>query len=99
MTRVLRGDHCRCSGCGAFFNSTRAFQKHRVGDWSARRCLTASDMLAAGMARSATGWWLSSVWSASKEPILQTVAITGQAIDPTPCYGSGFDARRLEAAP
>lgn len=93
MTRILRGDHSRCSICGAFFNSTRAFDKHRVGGWLGRRCLTAEDMLAKGMIRSSTGWWLSSAW---KQPILRTVAITGAAIGSTPSRCSGFDHDRQD---
>lgn len=27
----LRGDRCRCTACGELFNSTHAFDKHRVG--------------------------------------------------------------------
>jgi hypothetical protein len=91
MTRILRRDHSRCSVCGAFFNSTRAFDKHRVGGWLARRCLTAEDMLGKGMVRSATGWWLSSAW---KQPVLQTDAITGAAIGSAPSVGSRYDHDR-----
>jgi hypothetical protein len=58
----LLGDHCRCATCGEQFNSTRAFDKHRIGsftfDASARRCLTVDQMLAKGMARNRNGWWI-----------------------------------------
>jgi hypothetical protein len=62
MTLILRGDHCRCSICGAFFNSTRAFDKHRVGEWARRRCLAPEDMAAKGMSISRSGWWVASRW-------------------------------------
>lgn len=28
---TLRGDRCRCTACGELFNSTFAFDKHRIG--------------------------------------------------------------------
>lgn len=57
----LSGDRCRCCACGAHFNSTRAFDKHRRGDYGIdRRCLTAAEMLARGMAQNATGFWVTS---------------------------------------
>jgi hypothetical protein len=94
MSRTLRGDHCQCPACGEYFNSTRAFDKHRTGTYTPmqRRCLSPDEMRAKGMLVSARGWWLT---SASKRPILQTHAITGAAIDPTPCpdsHSSSFPA-------
>jgi hypothetical protein len=61
---ILRGDRCRCSvmtgGCGENFNSTAAFDKHRT--WAEgkvlRRCLTVEEMLQRGMAKNATGYWV-----------------------------------------
>ena len=61
---ILRGDRCRCSvmtgGCGLDFNSTAAFDKHRT--WAVgkvlRRCLTVEEMLQRGMAKNATGYWV-----------------------------------------
>lgn len=64
----LSGDHNECPSCGKLFNSTRAFEKHRYGEWgnehythAKRRCLSESEMLEKGMAISSTGWWISSV--------------------------------------
>jgi len=65
MRRKLSGDHCQCSVCGEYFNSTAAFDKHRTGQGSNRRCLLLSDMFRAGMAISSRGWW---VTSAEKMP-------------------------------
>ncbi len=89
----LRGDHCRCSpatGCGEYFNSTYAFDRHRTGKAGIdRRCRSVGEMLAAGMVVSSTGWWLS---SASR--IGRGHAITGAAIatDPLPSYLVGVDS-------
>ena len=59
--RKLRGDHCLCKACGLYFNSTAAFDKHRTGPhgWGTRRCRTVVEMLTAGMALNAGGWWVS----------------------------------------
>jgi hypothetical protein len=57
---ALRGDHCRCSACNVEFNSTAAFDKHRIGTHTGRRCRTISEMRAAGMVLSSTGWWITS---------------------------------------
>lgn len=57
--RTLRGDHCRCTACGGYFNSTRAFDKHRRGAYPERRCLSPDEMLAAGMAKNSGDWWVS----------------------------------------
>ncbi len=56
---VLRGDHNECAGCGQLFNSVRAFEKHRIGDFGKdRRCATIQEMIANGMSCSSTGWWI-----------------------------------------
>ena len=59
--RLLSGDHCWCRPCGLYFNSTHAFDKHRVGEYPARRCLSVAEMLAKGMALNATGWWVTAL--------------------------------------
>lgn len=56
--RPLRGAHCRCSACGAFFNSAAPFDWHRTGPYSGRRCLGADEMAAKGMVLNAGGWWV-----------------------------------------
>ena len=56
---ILRGDHCRCTTCQEHFNSTRAFDMHRVGRFGVdRRCMTTDEMLFAGMAKNSGGWWV-----------------------------------------
>jgi hypothetical protein len=63
MSRKLNGDHCRCMACGEYFNSTAAFDKHRVGDYAkGRACLTVQTMESKGMARNNTGWWVTSLY-------------------------------------
>jgi hypothetical protein len=56
-------DRCRCSplgGCGEWFNSTYAFDLHRVGKHGLnRRCMTTPEMLGHGMGRNADGYWIS----------------------------------------
>jgi hypothetical protein len=88
----LRGDHCQCSGppykgCGEYFNSTAAFDKHRTGEWTARRCLSPDEMRAIGMAQTASGFWIT-----RKNTFVHVPAITGQAIGSDPCLDSHSSA-------
>jgi len=61
-TPELTGNRCQCTGCGEYFTSTRAFDRHRVGNYtqprqpSTRRCMTAAEMDAAGFVRNARGF-------------------------------------------
>lgn len=58
-TRVLTGDHCQCGACDEYFNSTKAFDRHRRGKPGVNRhCLTPTQMLAAGMCKNAGDWWI-----------------------------------------
>lgn len=55
----LRGDRNQCRGCGEWFNSTGAFDKHRTGDFGGeRRCMDEEEMLRRGMVKNATGFWI-----------------------------------------
>lgn len=57
----LTGDRNQCPTCSVLFNSTRAFEKHRVGVFGVnRRCLTPTEMLERGMARNSAGFWVGS---------------------------------------
>lgn len=59
IRRVLRGDHNQCPSCGEFFNSTYAFEKHRIGKHGVdRRCMTTEEMIAAGMSLSKDDFWI-----------------------------------------
>ena len=59
----LKGDHCSCSACGEYFNSTRAFDKHRTGPYGfgTRRCRSIAEMLGLGMAKNARGLWVTAL--------------------------------------
>lgn len=61
--RELKGDRNQCPSCGEFFNSTAAFTKHLVGQVATqeRRCMTAEEMVASGMAKNAGGWWVTAL--------------------------------------
>jgi hypothetical protein len=67
--RELHGDRNQCAGCGEYFNSSAAFEKHRTGAYgsttgdgiylpSSRRCRSIAEMEAAGMAKNSNGWWI-----------------------------------------
>src|SRR5215831_2718500 len=52
-------DRCRCRTCGEYFASTAAFDRHRTGDFRGdRRCRSPEEMIELGMARAATGHWI-----------------------------------------
>jgi len=56
----LTGSRCLCRGCGEYFNSVHAFDRHRVcGSPTVRRCLTADEMAGAGMSVNSSGFWIS----------------------------------------
>lgn len=58
----LTGQRNQCPGCGKYMNSNVAFDKHRTGAFGVdRRCKTEEEMVAAGMAKNATGWWVGSL--------------------------------------
>lgn len=55
----ISGDRNQCAGCGEFFNSTAAFDKHRVGTFGVdRRCAAVDQMEAKGMVKNAAGYWI-----------------------------------------
>lgn len=65
----LSGDRNQCQGCGEYFNSSAAFDKHRIGSFGApmgdgtymmhsRRCRSVDEMEAAGMAKNNAGFWI-----------------------------------------
>jgi hypothetical protein len=55
----LTGQRNQCPGCRALFNSNAAFDKHRTGQFGVdRRCRTETEMLDAGMAQRADGFWV-----------------------------------------
>ncbi|KJK23293.1 hypothetical protein UB46_16475 [Burkholderiaceae bacterium 16] len=59
MERKLTGDCNKCPTCREYFNSTSAFDRHRIGEYgSTRRCMTVAEMYAAGMVKNTKGFWL-----------------------------------------
>lgn len=53
-------DKCLCGVCGKYFNSARAFDRHRIGSYGVghRRCLTAEELRQRGFSLNATGHWI-----------------------------------------
>jgi hypothetical protein len=58
MTR-LTDSRCLCRSCNQRFNSTYAFDRHRVGAYpSQRRCLAEDEMVGLGMTINSRGFWI-----------------------------------------
>lgn len=56
---ILRGDRCQCAACDEYFNSTFAFDKHRIGKHGeSRRCMDVNTMLEKGMSKNKGGFWI-----------------------------------------
>lgn len=59
--KPLKGNRNQCPTCNEYFNSTTAFQKHRVGEFEKnRRCRTPEEMLEIGMEKKPDGFWVGS---------------------------------------
>jgi len=59
----LSGDRCQCAACGEYFNSTAAFDRHRVGGYRVpgdRRCLSTYEMSERGFSKNLKGFWVTS---------------------------------------
>jgi hypothetical protein len=66
MYKKLSGDRNQCPGCGEYFNSTFAFDKHRAGEFGVNRhCLSRAEMLTKGMSSNPAGFWVSERMSAA----------------------------------
>lgn len=58
----VHGDRNQCAGCSKLFNSTAAFDKHRIGDFGKdRRCATSTEMLDKGMVVASSGYWVTAL--------------------------------------
>lgn len=56
--KKLKGDRNQCQGCKEFFNSTRAFDKHRTGQFGLdRHCMTKDEMVAKEMILGEDKFW------------------------------------------
>ena len=52
----------QCGGCNEYFNSQKAFEKHRTGKYGVdRRCRTSEEMLEKNMAKNDAGFWVSAL--------------------------------------
>ncbi len=57
MSKPLRGDRNQCAACGNYFNSTAAFDKHRVGEFGKDRgCMGWFEMAHVGRHYGADGF-------------------------------------------
>ena len=54
-------DRNQCPTCHKYFNSTFAFDKHRIGEHGTkeRRCMTEEEMKAKKMCLNVAGYWIS----------------------------------------
>lgn len=54
----------QCQGCKQYFNSNKAFDKHRTGKHGVnRRCLTPEEMTAKGMLVNKDGFWITEAYN------------------------------------
>lgn len=62
--KTLTSSRCQCPSCDLYFNSTVAFDKHRVWVHKLRKnvCMTPSDMENKGMAVNDAGFWVTKPW-------------------------------------
>lgn len=73
--RKLRGQHNHCSACGEYFNSNKAFEKHRIGAFGVdRRCATVEEMKAKGMSKNSGDWWITEKRRTESNPSLRSDA-------------------------
>lgn len=54
----LRGDRNICPTCLEFFNSSFAFDSHRRGEITNRKCMTKAEMIEKGFARNDDFYWV-----------------------------------------
>lgn len=50
-------NHCQCGGCGLYFQTVKAFDRHRIGVGLNRGCLPQSEMAANSLHRDAQGFY------------------------------------------
>ena len=58
--RKLSGDRNQCPACHEYFNSSTAFDQHRVGSFEpdTRRCLTVAEMQVKNFGKTNDDFWL-----------------------------------------
>lgn len=68
--RRLRGDRNQCPSCHEYFNSTKAFDQHRTGQFSGdRRCLTVSEVLNRNFRKTKDDFWLCPISAKDRERV------------------------------
>ena len=61
--KTLSGQRNQCQGCFEYFNSNKAFEKHRTGEYGkSRRCRTPEEMLEKGMSLNKAGFWITETY-------------------------------------
>ena len=61
--KTLTGQRNQCQGCHEYFNSNKAFDKHRTGEFGKdRRCRTPEEMLEKGMSLNKAGFWITEAY-------------------------------------
>jgi hypothetical protein len=57
--KLLSGERNQCQSCKEYFNSVRAFERHRMGTYGVdRRCRTPEELLALGCSLNKDGFWI-----------------------------------------
>jgi hypothetical protein len=84
---------CECSECGAGFGGVTLFDKHRVGEIGARRCLTPDEMVAKNWHQDGKG-----LWRSEASATMPGAADTEGANRPRTAKRVHGDSRRAEAA-
>ena len=74
MDKKLSGQRNQCPGCGEYFNSNHAFDKHRTGEYSpnTRKCLSKDEMADIGMHFGKDGFWRGSKMPERTYEVTQT---------------------------
>lgn len=71
-----------CMGCRTAFTALTAFDMHRTGRGTGRRCLTAPEMEIAGMARLSSGRWASEAPGTRPQPVRAKISAVFAAYPP-----------------
>lgn len=59
--KLLSGDRNQCQACKEYFNSVKAFERHRMGKYGVdRRCRTPAEMMERGYSLNKDGFWITS---------------------------------------
>jgi hypothetical protein len=80
--------------CLEYFNSTAAFDRHRIGAAAERRCLTVTEMTVRGMACNGSGFWITRPMA---RPALPQAQISGDLTSPLVQVAGQSDRRSQRA--